>query len=606
MTAAAIPVFALFAGRLAVAVAILAALSLAGFALVPRRLLPGRARVALPLTLSAGVAAVGSVVWLAGAVVGTWTVLPAFLAIPLASLRRGREWVRLVRRAARQAAALARSQRLLAAAVGTTLALAIPHLLLPLIDTDGLRYHVALPRLFLLEGRIFRYPWDLSGSFPQLAESLYLVGLVSAGGETAKILNALFFAGAVAGLVVFLHEGKRSRGPAFLGALLFAATPVGLVGSGAAFVDQGALFHLVSALLVVSTVRSPAASGFALAAAVATKLTTGPAALALAVAALVKTPRPGRLRCLAWVCVLPALVLAPYAVRNVAATGDPFYPIGYGLLGRPVPGVSHASMPVAVRVYPDAPEPLGIPWAPSMTKERPDETVGWHHALGLFLLPVVLVSRRARLVALVFVVPYLLVCLRIHPATRLLLPLFWGLAVLEARTLALLPGRALAAALGFLAALPALWLAGSILTGLFDPFSFAAGRLTREEFLSKRLPGYRAARLLSAFPPGKVMALDFPGPYYLDRPWIVEGPLHDPPLAIWIAEGADADELLRRLRSLDVRYLLVTPGYGGGTAISLLPLAAERSRVPVAAAFRARLRKVASVDRVDLYEVPPR
>ena len=54
MTAAAIPVFALFAGRLAVAVAILAALSLAGFALVPRRLLPGRARVALPLTLSAG------------------------------------------------------------------------------------------------------------------------------------------------------------------------------------------------------------------------------------------------------------------------------------------------------------------------------------------------------------------------------------------------------------------------------------------------------------------------------------------------------------------------------------------------------------------------
>ena len=43
-------------------------------------------------------------------------------------------------------------------------------------------------------------------------------------------------------------------------------------------------------------------------------------------------------------------------------------------------------------------------------------------------------------------------------------------------------------------------------------------------------------------------ALDFPAPYYFDRPWIAEGVMNEPPLQRWIAEAQSADDVLRRMR----------------------------------------------------------
>ncbi len=60
------------------------------------------------------------------------------------------------------------------------LAAAAPLLLfslaIPLVDNDGIRYHVALPKLYLLTGRIFLYEWDVTGAYPALGDALYLVG----------------------------------------------------------------------------------------------------------------------------------------------------------------------------------------------------------------------------------------------------------------------------------------------------------------------------------------------------------------------------------------------------------------------------------------------
>jgi hypothetical protein len=103
------------------------------------------------------------------------------------------------------------------------------------------------------------------------------------------------------------------------------------------------------------------------------------------------------------------------------------------------------------------------------------------------------------------------------------------------------------------------------------------------------------------------MALDFPAPFYLDRPWVAEGVLNVPPLKRWLDEGCGAPELLSRTRALGVGTLLVTPGYGGGTPLSLLALTApgDRRGVETLLAFRSRLRLVSTVDGVDLWEVPP-
>ena len=102
------------------------------------------------------------------------------------------------------------------------------------------------------------------------------------------------------------------------------------------------------------------------------------------------------------------------------------------------------------------------------------------------------------------------------------------------------------------------------------------------------------------------MALDFPAPFYLARPWVAEGVLNDPPLRLWLAEGADGEGLLARCRALGVTHLLVTPGWGGGTPNSLYPLARSRREATAIVAFRSRLRLVATVDGVDVFELPAR
>ena len=100
------------------------------------------------------------------------------------------------------------------------------------------------------------------------------------------------------------------------------------------------------------------------------------------------------------------------------------------------------------------------------------------------------------------------------------------------------------------------------------------------------------------------MALDFPSPYTFDRPWIVEGVLNDPPLKSWLREEPTAERVLARLQALNVRYLVVTPGYGGGTKVSLYPLATSRPAALRVIELRKRLKLLTTIDGVDVYEVP--
>lgn len=100
------------------------------------------------------------------------------------------------------------------------------------------------------------------------------------------------------------------------------------------------------------------------------------------------------------------------------------------------------------------------------------------------------------------------------------------------------------------------------------------------------------------------MALDFPAPLFFDRPWICEGLMGTPPLQEWIARAQNGGEVLRTLQKLDVRFLVVTPGYGGGTTESLLPLADSRSGLQRVLDLRAALRRIGSCDGVDVFAVP--
>ena len=591
------------------ALGLVLALSAIGFGLLPRGVRGGRARLALPLSLSFGATLYGWLGWLVGATFGTRFLLPLLGLLLAASLPRIGEWAATVRRGLRGARALAGAHPWLVAAACLPLLLLVPQLLIPVVDSDGLRYHAALAKLFLLTGKVFLYRWDVHAALPQGGEILFATVLRVGPEESVKWLHAFFFAGTLALLPALVHRGKRERGLALAAPLLFAASPLVLTPAGAAFLDHVALFHLATAALLVSRRAPPAATGLALAGAVSTKLTSGVALAGIAAVALFSEARRTRwgvrpLAVAAAGLALPAVVaLLPVAARNVAATGDPFYPAGYGLLGRPIPGLTPDWRARTTQSESGSAGVLGLRWTTEQTNGRADEVAGWLPLLGLVAIP--LAFRQPRLRPLLgLLLPLVVVPLLGRPSARHLLPSLWGLAPFEAEALLLVAGRFLPAAAA-LAAVPSLLAAATLLLTSFGPFDYLGGRMGRSDFLARSVPGYRAAELVDAEPPGgKVMALDFPGPFYFSRPWVAEGIVNEPPLKLWLQAGGGPEALLAKLRAEEVRYLVVTPGYGGGTRACLLPLASSRAEAAVLLALRGSLRPVGSVDGCDVFEVP--
>ncbi|HQN06598.1 MAG TPA: hypothetical protein PK569_03425 [Thermoanaerobaculia bacterium] len=597
-----VPVLAAAATNAVFAATLLLGLLFLGAATVPRHLRPSDGPTRFAAFLSLGASLFGATTWVAGALVGTRAFGPLWVALGLLALLGGaRSGLSLLARLARRLTALLRASPLLSAALAVAaLPLAFP-LSIPLVDNDGIRYHVALPKLYLLTGEVFLYRWDVTGAYPQLGNMLALAGLAAGRADVAKFVNAGFLAASAALLALALHRGRASRAASLAGPLLLLAAPVVGVVAGSGFIDHVALFHLAAALVLVSRNGSPLLSGLALGAALATKLTLAPGAVAVGLAAALLRPRGERWRAFLVVPAAAAAVLAPFAIRNALALGDPFYPVLTLAAGRPTPGVSRTVFTHFTSFNAGNAGPLGIVWT-TPSSGADDETAGIHNVAGLVLLLFGFRDRLVRLASLL-VLPFLAYAALSAPPTRYLLPLLWGLSLVAAAVL----GRLREGRLAWLAiplALPGLVLSWSYQARNFGAADYLLGRVSREELLARTVPGYRATSFVNGLPPGGVMAADLPGPLYLDRPWIVSGFINEAPLTLWIREGDDSDRLLGRLREHGIRWLLATPGYGGGTPLSLLPYAPDPSKGHVMAALRAKLRLVATVDGVDVWEVP--
>jgi hypothetical protein len=598
---ATLPVLAAAGANAALALLLLFGLGLLGNALVPARLRPAASVTRFATSLSIGTAAFGWTTWVLGSLAGTKVLPFLWLGLVAISLRAVRPWVTVLLRLSRRCCALLRSSLLLTAALLLAAAPLVFSICLPLVDNDGIRYHVALPKLYLLTGRVFLYPWDVTGAYPQLGNMLYLAGLFAGSAETAKFLNAGFLAASCTVLALTLHRNRATRPAALAGPLLFLACPVVGVVAGTGFIDHIALFHLVTAFALVVQRGQPLLAGLALGAALATKLTLAPGAVALGLAAAVSRPRSERIRALLVVPAAAALLLAPFALRNALAFGDPFYPILALATKRPTPGVS----PDVFRRYTSfnagRAGPLGVVWQSPGSGDE-DETAGVHNLAGLLLLFLGLRDRLVRLVAL-FALPFLAHAALTSPPTRYLLPMLWGLSLATAAVLPrLLAGKAIWLAIPL--ALPGVVLSWQFQARNFGAADYLFGHSSREEYLGRTIPGYRAAAYVNRLPPGGVMAGDFPGPVYFNRPWIVEGLINEAPLTTWIRNGEGAERLLARLHENRIRWLLATPAFGGGTQLSLLTYAPDPSKGHVMAALRARLRFVATIDGVDVWEVP--
>lgn len=584
-----------------IAAVLLAGMSLTGYRVIPRDLRPWRAELRFPLGTSVGITAVGLTTWVVGSVVGTRAALLAAACLMASGLTAVKPWLRDFRRVVRHLAALGRHSPLLTLLGVGTVAVAIPHLLLPVIDSDGLRYHLALPKLFLLEGRISFYPWDVHAAFPQTVEAVYMLGIRAAGGEVAKFFHFGVFLGSLVVLALYLHNGRADRRTAVCGPWFFAASPAVLAVAGAAFVDLFVVFHVAVAALLARYRTQPVLVGAALAGAACSKWSAAPAVLGVILLVWVRSRfRAATLASL----VLPVVIaVSPFMVRNLIATGDPVYPMGIGLIRKHVPGVDERRFEYVTQVHRDIPGPLGVPWGSSVGEVQWDEVAGWHLLLGLLVLPL-MVRKPGGAELLAVAVPYLLVGIGYHPSVRLAMPLLWVLAAAAAWLVTHLL-RKWSAPVGIVLVAPSLVTVSLNLGSYGRPLDRLLGKTSAEETLHSAVPGRAAALLVNRQPAGgRVMALDFPAPYFFSRPWIAEGINNRPPLAEWLDEGLDANELVARLEGLDIRYLVVTPGYGGGTPLSLIAVGETPRQQAVMARLRSYLELVGTRDGVDVYRVP--
>lgn len=585
--------------------ALIAVLLLFGAGLIGTAALPARWRsfhpgLAAMQALSWGLTLTSAVMWVVGTIVGTAAAGWAAAGLLVVSGCRLRAWWTALRRALVMGGRWVTHHPLGAGILAVPVLWSIPSLILPIVDSDGLRYHLALPKLYLLEGRVFLYPWDVGGAYPQGGEMLSLLSLLVGAGLAVKWLHFMITGLAVA-MVVIMVGGRRPGG--VFGAWSLAVTPAVLAGASAAFVDGFAAFHIaVAAVGLKRRVPAPMV-GLAAAGALWTKWTMAPAVFGILLVLAVQGRPAGRLRRMLAGLAPVLLVLAPICIRNTVETGDPFFPIVTGMVNDAVPGVDPELMDTVAQRHRHIAGPLGIPWGQGAGAVEADEIVGWHHLAGLVLMPLFLRDRRVRLAA-ALVGPYLAVGLVYHPSIRLAIPLLWGLAVAEG---VILDRWRRPAAAGVMLVVTVMLFpsVGREYRPLFGPV--IRGEIEGREAVQRLVPGADAARWINRQPDGgRVMALDFPAPALFDRPWVAEGLVNRPPLAMWLDAGEDVAGLLDALHRLDIRWIIVTPGYGGGKSESLVLVGRGSEQHRTLLQLRENLHLVYRKDGVDIWSVPPR
>ncbi|MGA7617596.1 MAG: hypothetical protein WBX15_20715 [Thermoanaerobaculia bacterium] len=227
--------------------------------------------------------------------------------------------------------------------------------LLPPIDLDELAYHLAVPRIWILEGRSIGLPLISHSWFPLGIESatLPLLAALRDEGGLAAHFFALLLAIATS-LVVFnwIHRASKSRAAALAGTIAILGTPALLITAGWLWVDVPLVG--MSMILFASLDerdagrRSPGIIAGALAAGLLTKYTFIPLALLLLGAAFARR-RFERREWMALGC--GALAGSVFFIRNLALAGNPFAPFFSSLAPRLTGYRAGGGWPEVVRNY---------------------------------------------------------------------------------------------------------------------------------------------------------------------------------------------------------------------------------------------------------------
>jgi hypothetical protein len=503
--------------------------------------------------------------------------------------------------------------------------------LMPEFFHDALIYHLELPSDDLLHHRISFLPWNYNSALPANVESLYVIALAFSDERATKLIHAAFALLCVAALNAAgrhcaLRAGSSDQSGAPLGVVtgrlagtLFLLTPAVVLLAAVSGNDLGLLFFELSSLLAwwrwqtavhEAQGTEPYApgrawltcSGLLMGFALGTKYSALFFLIGMAAAWGVQigshgAKRGATFRAFGRWLVMAAAAGSPWWVKNILATGDPFYPS----LG-PSTGPLFASGPHRPFLGEEGVAWLrhdlgagGIDWAvwPDYLLRLAAHDIGWLTlAAAATTAGAILIRRRYTSLRplLALIAGATVTWWFVSPVPRYMMPMTALLALLGAIGLAELSaaGRAARAAVGVVLTIGLLgqWVQGAglirdnyiapftALTGLraLEPGRAAAstGEMAesllklipdgpaRQQWLAWSVPPYAAIQAANRLlPPASVVL--FVGEYrsyYLHRDRIISTKYDTSPLIRWTEESTDAPALAARLRQEGVTHLL--------------------------------------------------
>lgn len=217
----------------------------------------------------------------------------------------------------------------------------------PTIQTewDSLSYHLAVPKLYWMEGRIHYIPFTHHAQFPMTAQMLYLLGLGLTNlksAAVAKLFHWLFFVLCQLTLLCWGTAVKqRSLRLGLIAAVFFASLPIAFFEATTAYVDLALTAYGLLCLFAIARFHSQpdgrwlVLAGIFAGAAAGTKYTglllIG-LLLPLGIWAIKRVGEP-RWGHLALGTFLALLIASPWYVKNWLWTGNPVFPFAYGIFG---------------------------------------------------------------------------------------------------------------------------------------------------------------------------------------------------------------------------------------------------------------------------------
>ena len=203
---------------------------------------------------------------------------------------------------------------------------------LPPATIDEVAYHLAVPKSWVLDGRVTELPLIATSYFPFGVESAHLPALALLGDVGALTAHLVHLALAVAILVLAVRwvAARASMGAALMAAAAIATPPALMTSAGLAWNEWPllgialVLFFSLEQLAREGEPQPACTAALAIAAGLSTKYTFVPfAAAALLGAAFLLR---GRLRTLALVAGCGGVLGSAFYLRNLLWTGDPVAP----------------------------------------------------------------------------------------------------------------------------------------------------------------------------------------------------------------------------------------------------------------------------------------